>query len=373
MRKLFSKIHLWLSIPFGLIISIVVLSGASLVFESEVTRAMKPHLYRVEVPSGAERLSAGAIIEGLSGQIPDTLVVTSIQMSSDREEACIVAFRNAGRKTLSVNPYTGNINGWIEGNNFFQTMRRLHRYILDAPAAKGKMSAGKMIVGVSTIVMAVILISGVFIWIPRSRKALKNRLSVSCTKGWRRFWYDSHVSLGFYSALLLLLMALTGLTWSFGWYRNAAYSLFGAETAKTAPKNNAQAGHDKEKVARRGKPDYAVWGNVLSELEGRYASYGYMKIENGSVQVNRTVGSGMRKSDKVTFNPQTGEVTGVVAYEDVPVSQKLKGLFYALHTGNWGGIWSKILYFIVAVVGGILPLSGYYLWIKKKIKAGKKQ
>ena len=48
MRKLFGKIHLWLSIPVGIILSIICFSGAALVFEKEITQACKPHLYKVE-------------------------------------------------------------------------------------------------------------------------------------------------------------------------------------------------------------------------------------------------------------------------------------------------------------------------------------
>ncbi len=367
MRKFFSKIHLWLSVPFGIIISLVALSGASLVFESEVTEAMNPHLYRIEVAENAERLAPSVIIEKLSGQIPDSLQVSSIQFSSEKDAACIVSFKNAGRKTLSVNPYTGEVNGWIEGNRFFQTMRSLHRWLLDAPAAKGEMSVGKMIVGVSTIVMIVILVSGLFIWIPRSRKALKNRLSVSCTKGWRRFWYDSHVALGFYSTLFLLVMALTGLTWSFGWYRTAAYSLFGGgvKTEQSHNTGSLQKETQQERPRKNIKPDYKVWDNVMQELEERYSSYGYIKVENGTVQINKTKGHGMRKSDKVVFDTLTGKINNIVLYEEVPVSQKLKGFFYSFHTGSWGGVWTKILYFIAALIGGVLPLSGYYLWIKR--------
>lgn len=370
MRKFFSKIHLWLSVPFGIIISLVALSGASLVFESEVTEAMNPHLYRIEVAENAERLAPSVIIEKLSGQIPDSLQVLSIQFSSEKDAACIVGFKNAGRKTLSVNPYTGEVNGWIEGNRFFQTMRRLHRWLLDAPAAKGEMSVGKMLVGISTIVMIVILVSGLFIWIPRSRKALKNRLSVSCTKGWRRFWYDSHVALGFYSTLFLLVMALTGLTWSFGWYRTAAYSLFGGEV-KTEQSHNTgslQKETKQERPRKSIKPDYKVWDNVMQELEERYSSYGYIKVENGTVLINKTKGHGMRKSDNVVFDTLTGNINNIVLYEEVPVSRKLKGFFYSFHTGSWGGVWTKVLYFIAALIGGVLPLSGYYLWIKRKAK-----
>ena len=227
MRRLFQKIHLWLSLPLGLLFSVICLSGASLVFEKEITRAVLRE--------------------------PDT-----------------------------VNAQSGEIRQRPKSLPFFQTVRKVHRWLLDPPAAKGEKSVGKVIVGVTTMAMVVVLVSGLVIWIPRSRKALKARLSVSVTKGWKRFLYDSHVSIGFYCTILLLLMALTGLTWSFGWYHDAAYSLFGNDTPEQA--------------------------------------------------------------------------------------RTLRGLFYALHTGSWGGIVTKVLYFIAALLGGILPLSGYWLWWKRTKK-----
>lgn len=57
MRKAFSKIHLWLSIPFGILISVVCLSGAALVFEEDITRALNPGFYRVEVEDGTKPLT----------------------------------------------------------------------------------------------------------------------------------------------------------------------------------------------------------------------------------------------------------------------------------------------------------------------------
>ena len=194
-------------------------------------------------------------------------------------------------------------------------MRKLHRWLLDPPASKGEKSVGKIIVGITTLVMVFILISGLIIWIPRTRKALKNRLSVSCTKGWRRFWYDSHVAIGFYSTLFLLVMALTGLTWSFGWYRTAAYSLFGETPSSTQ----------------------------------------------------------VRHTDKGKNRSRKDEVK--ITWKDANASapQSLKGWFYAFHTGSWGGITTKILYFLAALFGGILPLSGYYLWWKRTRRREKSQ
>lgn len=48
MKKKFRQIHLWLSVPFGIIISILCLSGAALVFENEITEALNHDFYYVE-------------------------------------------------------------------------------------------------------------------------------------------------------------------------------------------------------------------------------------------------------------------------------------------------------------------------------------
>ena len=81
--------------------------------------------------------------------------------------------------------------------------------------------------------------------------------------------------------------------------------------------------------------------------------------------VGTNIYTSMRKNDKVYFDAKSGEITSVTKYSETPMAQKAKGIFYALHTGSWGGIITKILYFIACVIGAVLPLSGYYLWIKK--------
>lgn len=365
MKKIFKKIHLWLSVPFGLIISIICLTGATLVFEKELTRAGSPHLYTVEYEEGSKPLKPSEIIACISRQTGDTLKVSSLQVAGNPKEAWMVSFTNAGRRQLSVNPYSGEINGWVEGNSFFQTVRKLHRWLLDAPAQKGASSTGKTIVGITTLLMVVILISGIVLWWPRTRKSLQNRLKVSCTKGSFRFWYDSHVSLGFYVTIFLLVMALTGLTWSFRWYRTGFYALFGASTEQ--PKQSAPAHEDNNKKEKKNEPErlnYLAWDAALAELQNRYETYGTIQLSKNSAQV---IQSGKQKGDTASFDIHTGNITEIKVYniDEQPMSNKMKGLIYSLHTGQWGGMFTRIIYFLSAFIGGILPLTGYYLWIKR--------
>ena len=48
MKKIFRQIHLWLSVPFGLIITLICFSGAMLVFENEVMELARHELYYVK-------------------------------------------------------------------------------------------------------------------------------------------------------------------------------------------------------------------------------------------------------------------------------------------------------------------------------------
>ena len=384
MKKIFAKIHLWLSLPLGIVLTVVCLSGAVLVFEGEITQALHPELYRVAAPADARPLQPLQLVDRIGGQMPDSLHLVSLQLSARSDEPCMAAFRETGRRQLSVDPYTGAVNGWAESPAFFGTVRKLHRWLLDPPPSKGEKSVGKAIVGVSTLALVLILVSGLILWIPRSRKALRNRLKVSYSYGRRRFWHDCHVSLGFYATLLLLVMALTGLTWSFGWYRTAAYALFGGTpqiaVAQEFPARKTDSGsrqsrersgerntgreHDGTQAETEARPfDYAVWDAVLGQLTTHCTAYKTITLTRTEAQVARQ--SAMRRIDRATFDPRSGRLAEITRYEETPRQQRLRGWFYAFHTGTWGGIWTKILYFLAALIGATLPLTGYYLWWKR--------
>ncbi len=245
MKKLFRKIHLWLALPFGLIMSITCLSGAILVFEKEVNALL-----------GAEE------------RLP-----------------------------------------------FFRFMFRLHRWLLDVPARDGSIEWGKLIVGVSTLLFVVVLISGIVIWWPRTKQALKNSLKIHTGKGLRRFWHDLHVAGGMYVLVFLLVMSLTGLTWSFSWYAKPFYAMFGADV----PVRGGRPGAQTELVRQNSKTD----------------------------------------------NSKTITIDEARAQHSREVRRAIK----AFHTGTWGGIPVKILYFIAALIGSTLPLTGYYLWYRKRLSS----
>ena len=213
MKKKFRQIHLWLSVPFGIIISILCLSGAALVFENEITEALNHDFYYVE-NVGSTPLPAGELAKKVAATLPDSVSVTGISIPADPARAYQVNLSKPRRASVYIDPYTGEIKGKYERTPFFTTMFKLHRWLLDSMKPDGGIFWGKMIVGTSTLMFIFVLISGIVVWIPRTAKAWKNSFKISVNKGWRRFWYDLHIAGGLYTFLFLLVMSLTGLTWS---------------------------------------------------------------------------------------------------------------------------------------------------------------
>lgn len=402
MKKIFRKIHLWLSVPFGLIITLVCFSGAMLVFENEVNEWFRRDLYYVETVKESP-LPMDKLLEKVATTLPDSVSVTGVSISSDPGRAYQVSLSKPRRASLYVDQYTGEVKGKSERSGFFMFMFRMHRWLLDSmnPGNEG-IFWGKMIVGVSTLLLVFVLISGIVIWWPRTRKALKNSLKITATKGWRRFWYDLHVAGGMYALIFLLAMALTGLTWSFPWYRTAFYKVFGVEVQQRAAQGHEQKsdaqkrntklaahrekkreGNEVRKGERSRRPEnnhsdmysvtspFVYWQEIYDKLRRQNPEYKQISISSGTASVSFNRFGNQRASDRYSFNTDNGEFTETSLYQHQDKSGKIRGWIYSVHVGNWGGMFTRILTFIAALLGTALPLTGYYLWIKRLIKVRK--
>ena len=402
MKKIFRKIHLWLSVPFGLIITLVCFSGAMLVFENEVNEWFRRDLYYVETVKESP-LPMDKLLEKVATTLPDSVSVTGVSISSDPGRAYQVSLSKPRRASLYVDQYTGEVKGKSERSGFFMFMFRMHRWLLDSmnPGNEG-IFWGKMIVGVSTLLLVFVLISGIVIWWPRTRKALKNSLKITATKGWRRFWYDLHVAGGMYALIFLLAMALTGLTWSFPWYLTAFYKVFGVEVQQRAAQGHEQKsdaqkrdtklaahrekkreGNEVRKGERSRRPEnnhsdmysvtspFVYWQEIYDKLRRQNPEYKQISISSGTASVSFNRFGNQRASDRYSFNTDNGEFTETSLYQHQDKSGKIRGWIYSVHVGNWGGMFTRILTFIAALLGAALPLTGYYLWIKRLIKVRK--
>lgn len=405
MKRLFRKIHLWLSVPFGIFITLICFSGAMLVFEKEITEWCRPDLYFVKEVK--ERpLPLSELMERVSATLPDSVSVTGVTISPDTERTYQVALSKPRRASLYVNQYTGEITGRSERLPFFDTMFHLHRWMMGSSSG-----FGKLLVGISTLALVAILITGLLMWLTNKHRPLRKSLTISVTKGWPRFWHDLHVAGGIYATIFLLALALTGLTWSFSWYRTGFYNLFGVETSAESGGHgpsrqekrsgkNAEApaaaspretrgekgkhggltigGHDGRQTSdRHGMPvanpesrqanptAFAKWQEVCEHLAKTNPGYRQITVSDGSATVVPAGRSSLRADDRFDFDPESGEITGSTPYSEQDRSAKARGSVYTVHVGSWGGTATRILTFIAALLGATLPLTGYYLWLKR--------
>ena len=83
MRKLFRKLHLWLSVPFGVVVTLVCFSGAMLVFEDEVVRLTHRELFYAE-PTGRPVVTLDEAACRVAATLPEGTRVTGVTALQQR-------------------------------------------------------------------------------------------------------------------------------------------------------------------------------------------------------------------------------------------------------------------------------------------------
>ena len=384
MKKALRKIHLWLSVPTGIIITLVCFSGAMLVFEKEITEAIKPELYFVKEAKG-EPIPMQQLMEKVEETLPDSVSISGVTVFADSTRTYQVSLSKPRRASIYVNQYTGEVTGRSERLPFFNTMFHLHRWLLGSSSG-----VGKLITGICTLVLVFILLTGILMWLTNRNKPLKASLAIHVTKGWGRFWHDLHVAGGIYTTIFLLAMALTGLTWSFSWYRTGFYACFGVESSEKGGAHgeggnshgegkgshgegrynhgDGRNNHEGKRGEGRGfhrRSPYRHWENVLNEVALKNPGYQQITLKSEVAEVVPDGRLSMRATDKYSYERRSGEITDVQLYSAVGKDTKVRSGVYMVHTGSWGGIITRVLNFLAALVGATLPLTGYWLWIRR--------
>ena len=388
MIKFFRKIHLWLSVPFGIIITLVCFSGAMLIFEPEITRSVRSDVYYV-AETMESPLPMDELMETVKASLPDSVSITGVTVYSDIDRTYQVNLSKPRRASLFIDQYSGEITGRYERLGFFSVMFKLHRWLLDSANPHGDgVKVGKLLVGISTLIFVIALISGVVIWWPRARKNLGKSLSISFSKGWKGFWKGLHVAGGMYALIFVLAMALTGLTWSFDWYRTAFYAVCGVEDTPhnlgQAPQTEGAARHGERGGRGEGRrggggrhghggegrrhSEFGRWQGVYDELQAKNPGAAQITVGPETATVTLGTTGNSRAADRYEFNRRSGEVTPSAMYADANGADRLRGWIYSIHTGSLGGIFTRILWLLGALLGASLPLTGYYIWIRHLMK-----
>lgn len=381
-RKLFREVHLWLGIASGIIIFLVCLSGTIYTFKDEIQEMIEPERYFVENAQDTPRLSLEDLIAKVEQEQGGKVNALTIPHDPSRVLMFnVIQPEEKGRgKNLPLNPYNGRITTTEEAKvgEFFMLMFRLHRWLLLDT------EIGRPIVGWATIIFTLIVLSGMVIWIPQKVKNWKQGLKIKWSGNWKRINHDLHNTLGFYSSFLLLIMSLTGLFWSFDWYKTGLYQVFQVEQpARRGPQGAGGNGNDaKGKEAAVEKAEIPVLPLEkyleVADLELPYPGNYRVNMPGPTdaeitLTKNKTGFFAPAGGDKLVLDKASGEVLQVEKFRDMPLNQRIMRSIKSLHIGDVFGTFSKILYFIACLVATTLPVTGTIIWINKLKKKSKRK
>jgi uncharacterized iron-regulated membrane protein len=368
-KKIVSTLHLWLGIPSGLLVFIIAFTGCLYVFQAEIQNVTQPYR-KVEVRQ-EPTLPPSALKTIAEKTLPDkTLMNLNYRIEGKAVEAQFYGYEPDYYYSVFIDPYSGKVLHILDNNRgFFSWIIRGHAYLW-LPT-----HIGQPIVATATLIFVILLISGIILWFPKNAKILKNSLWFRWKKktNWNRKKYDLHNILGFYSFLIALCIALTGLVWGFQWFSNAAYKATGGQK-DFYPTPELPLVSNPSNIPT----DNAALDSVYSILRNEYPDAKMLSIqipeEGASILTASANQSSVSywKTDNRHFNRFTLKDIPIKAVygrlKDADGADLLRRMNYDIHVGSIGGLPGKILVFFISLFVATLPVTGFLMWYKKQRK-----
>src|SRR5688572_23018547 len=232
LRSILFWMHLACGVAAAVVILIMCVTGVALTYEKQMLEWADRRAWTGPSQAGARPLPPetllAKVIEARSGAAP-----IGITIRADAAAPATVILE--GNKTLLVDPYTGATIGEPPSamRSFFRTMTAWHRYL----ALEGTSRAtGKAITGASNFIFLFIVLSGMYLWLPRVWKWIqfKNVLWFRGGLAPKARDFNWHNVIGIWSAIPLAIVVLGAMPISYPWASNLVYRMMG-ETPPAPP------------------------------------------------------------------------------------------------------------------------------------------
>ncbi|TAM96060.1 MAG: PepSY domain-containing protein, partial [Chitinophagaceae bacterium] len=178
-----------------------------------------------------------------------------------------------------------------------------------------------------------------------------------------------HNVLGFYVVIIALILALTGMVYSFTWFNAAVYAAGSLSVTPPAMKMY-------QSTASLENDTHPLDKAFLTAIEKNPDAKRYMVSLPAAAQSPLIIRAYHRKevyfdANTLYFDQYSGEPLGTQLYKDMNNGEKLIMMNYDLHVGSIGGLPGKIIAFLVSLVCASLPVTGFIIWLGKKKKKAK--
>lgn len=384
LKKLNAWLHLWLGLASGLIVFIVSITGCLFAFQKEITEVIHKDMMFV-TPLSTPMLPPTVLQEKAQAAIGKDKPISYMTFYKEPDRAWEFMVYKAGNEkaitvfgatdyygSVFVNPYTGAVTGIHDyKTDFFVIVKYLHwSLLLNHPI-------GEQIVGWSTLIFVILLITGLILWWPKkwTKSTREQSFKIKWSAKFKRVNYDLHNVLGFYSMLVALVLALTGMVWAFKWFQATVYVI---AARSITPPDHKTFKSDTLQLPSTKAFDIA-YNYMLKEIPDAQRFGASVPAAEASAPIYMSAYFGKEtyyNRDDFQFDKNTGKMLDRLTAKDRNAGEKLIGMNYDIHVGAIGGLPGKILAFIISLICASLPVTGLLVWLNKgkknKSKATKK-
>lgn len=367
--RLWFLVHSWLALPIWFFVFLVCITGTLATVSQEIIWLADPSVRANPPDDDAQRLGYDQVLAAMAQQQPQA-AVRMISAPSETHFALRVSvtYPDSATAMLYVNPYTGVIQGKMPLFDFRQFTRALHGWWL-VPFNHG-FSWGWYLVSLLGLPMLASLVTGLVVYKRFWRGFLKPTLRLR--QGARIFWGDVHRLMGIWSIWFIAVIAITG-TWFLiqaVLYDNAI-SISSEGVPTIIQRDSIPLSADGKAPPRIGL-DAAVL-SAQQRIPGLEPTF--FRLPSSAYDPLHIFGKAwyplMFESAQV--NPYDGSVASTRLLGDRSGLEFVTESMRPLHTGDFGGVWVKLIWFVFGLILSMMVLSGLMIWSKRTLIATAKQ
>ena len=356
MKRIWLDLHRWVGLKLSILLSFVLITGTLATISHEIDWLFDPDRH-VFPTYHTDRYDWQGILDAARTAKPDWAFESIARPVDAWFAAELIAITPAGeRRRLFVNPRTLAVQGegsWFNAQRLFRDSHRrlmiFHR-------------SGIIVVSALSILMIISLVSGLVIY----KKFWRGFFKRPRTRDSRTLWGDLHRLGGVWSIWFIVVIAMTGL-----WYLIEAILFLSDIRAVPFPERTIS----ESAIIQTDSPVVSL--NLLAEKVGTIEE----NFQITSIILPKFAGDPIKfrglnnavltreRSNELTFDPVTGATLSQIDGSDLNVHQRISEMADPLHFGTFGGIWTKILYFLFGVILSAMSLSGIYIYSTRMRKA----
>jgi len=367
-KKAILFMHRWLGFISGLVVFVISITGCIYCFQDEIQDSI--YSYRKVAVQNKPFLQPSVVQQLCFQTYPDGKITSITYNGPDRPLAIRMAV-NKKVMALYFDPYSGKLlYKEVFRSNFFGWIRKVHVNLF-LPK-----EIGKAVSYVSVIIFVVIMITGLVLWWPKRKSDRRRSFTIKWGAKWKRVNYDLHNVLGFYVTAIVLITAISGLSFSLKWVNKGIYNV--ANLGRSFPSENKVYKSDSTAIGNYAQNEPVI-NQAYATVRKNSPAANYILIllgakKSASLLVTAyPVPLEFSFSDHYAFDQYSGKLLNFLPNAQKSAGLKLNNMNYDIHTGQIAGLLGKIVVFLTSLISATLPVTGLIIYLGKKKKPKKKQ